>query len=131
VKAFDLVRFYVLFRMLQNIGCPQDCWVSSHPSMKTGKALSTLMGMTCEALPVSSKVMQGFILAPILFEMFLSMFVQYAFKYYAKGFYQQTRAKCKHISTLLSFTPRSKVKEVLILDMLYADGVLWRPTYRA
>ena len=77
-------------------------------------------GAFSEAFPVSSGVKQGYVLAPTLFGIFFSMFLQYAFTNCTEGIYLSMRADSK-LFNIAYLWSRTKVMEVLIHNMLFTD----------
>nr|KAG5688525.1 hypothetical protein BaRGS_031309 [Batillaria attramentaria] len=77
-------------------------------------------GGTSDAFPVSSGVKQGCVLAPTLFGIFFSMLLQYAFDDCTEGIYIRTRADGK-LFNIARLRAKTKVREVLIREMLFAD----------
>ncbi|XP_071501556.1 uncharacterized protein [Diadema antillarum] len=77
-------------------------------------------GATSGAFPVSSCVKQGCVLVPTLFGIFFSMLLQYAFKDCSEGVYIHTTADGKPFN-IASLRAKTKVREVLIREMLFAD----------
>ena len=71
---------------------------------------------TSEAFPVSSRVKQGCVLAPMLFGIFFSMLFQHAFKDCSEGVYIHTRADGN-----LYNIAKTKTTKVLICELLFAD----------
>nr|KAG5691627.1 hypothetical protein BaRGS_023798 [Batillaria attramentaria] len=119
-KAFDLVSRSGLFSLLQKIGCPPrllQMVKSFHEDMHSTVYFN---GGTSDAFPVSSGVKQGCVLAPTLFGIFFSMLLQYAFDDCTEGIYIRTRADGK-LFNIARLRAKTKVREVLIREMLFAD----------
>jgi len=119
-KAFDLVSRSGLFSLLQKIGCPPrllQMVTSFHEDMHSTVCFN---GSTSEAFPVSSGVKQGCVLAPTLFGIFFSMLLQYAFADCEEGIFIRTRADGK-LFNIARLRAKTKVREVLIREMLFAD----------
>ena len=119
-KAFDLVSRSGLFSLLQKIGCPPrllQIIISFHENMQSRVCFN---GRTSDAFPVNSGVKQGCVLAPTLFGIFFSMLLQYAFVDCTEGIYIRTRADGK-LFNIARLHARTKVREVLIQEMLFAD----------
>ena len=119
-KAFDLVSRDGLFGLLRKIGCPPrllQMVTSFHEDMQSTVCFN---GSTSEAFPVSSGVKQGCVLAPTLFGIFFSMLLQYAFADCEEGIFIRTRADGK-LFNIARLRAKTKVREVLIREMLFAD----------
>ena len=119
-KAFDLVSRSGLFSLLQKIGCPPrllQMIISFHEDMHSTVCYN---GGTSDAFPVSSGVKQGCVLAPTLFGIFFSMLLQYAFDDCTEGICIRTRADGK-LFNIARLRAKTKVRKVLIREMLYAD----------
>ena len=119
-KAFDLVSRSGLFKILQKIGCPPKLLAiitSFHQDMESTVCLD---GATSNAFPVSSGVKQGCVLAPILFGIFFSMLLQYAFVDCTEGVYVWTRSNGKLFNTA-RLRAKTKAYVVLIRELLFAD----------
>lgn len=69
---------------------------------------------------IKSRVKQGYVLASTLFGVFFSLLLSYAFSYSEDGFYLHTRNNGSLFS-LANLRVKSKVKEVLIHKLLFAD----------
>ena len=119
-KAFDLVSRSRLFELLRKIGCPPHLLAiitSFHEDMHSPVCCN---GATSEAFSVSSGVKQGCVLAPTLFSIFFSIFLQYAFKDCSEGVYIHTRADGK-LFNIARLRAKTKVTHMLIREILFAD----------
>ena len=122
-KAFDLVSRSGLFSLLQKTGCPPKLLqmvTSFHEDMHSTVCFN---GGTSEAFPVSSGVKQGCVLAPTLFGIFFSMLLQYAFAECEEGIFIRTRTDGK-LFNIARLHAKTKVREVLIREMLFADDAV-------
>jgi len=120
IKAFDLVSRPGLFRLLEKIGCPpklRSMVVSFHEDMKGTVVFD---GSSSEPFLINSGVKQGCVLAPTLFGIFFSMLLKYAFDSSTDGIYIHTRSDGK-LFNLARLRARTKVTEVLVREMLFAD----------
>ena len=119
-KAFDLVSREGLFRILLKIGCPpklQSMIEAFHTDMKGTVQFN---GSTSEPLSILSGVKQGCVLAPTLFGIFFALLLKHAFGSTTEGIYLRTRSDGR-LFNLARLRAKTKVREVLIRDMLFAD----------
>ena len=119
-KAFDLVSREGLFRILLKIGCPpklQSMIKSFHTDMKGTVQFN---GSTSEPFSILSGVKQGCVLAPTLFGIFFTLLLKHAFGSTTEGIYLRTRSDGR-LFNLARLRPKTKVREVHIRDMLFAD----------
>jgi len=119
-KAFDLVSREGLFRVLARIGCPPKL-LSMIQSFHTDmKGVVQFDGSSSEAFDIRCGVKQGCVLAPTLFGIFFAVMLKHAFGSSTEGVYLHTRSDGKLFS-LSRLKAKTKVREVLIRDMLFAD----------
>jgi len=119
-KAFDLVSRKGLFQLLKKIGCPPKLLMlitSFHEDMQ---GIVQYDGSTSKPFPIKSGVKQGCVLAPTLFGIFFSMLLTHAFSSSEDGIYIHTRSDGK-LFNLARLRAKTKVRSVLIRDMLFAD----------
>ena len=119
-KAFDLVSRDGLFKILPKIGCPpklHSMLKSFHTDMK-GTILFN--GNSSEPFTISNGVKQGCVLAPTLFGIFFALVLKHAFGNSTEGVYLRTRSDGK-LFNISRLKAKTKVREVLIRDMLFAD----------
>ena len=119
-KAFDLVSREGLFRILLRIGCPpklQSMIESFHTDMKGTVQFN---GSTSEPFSILSGVKQGCVLAPTHFGIFFALLLKHAFGSTTEGIYLRTRSDGR-LFNLARLRAKTKVREVLIRDMLFAD----------
>ena len=119
-KAFDLFSRKELFRLLKKIGCPpqlRSLVVSFHENLKCTVVYD---GSTSEPFPVCSGVKQGCVLAPILFGIFFSLLLPYAFDSSSDDIYLHTRSDGM-LFNLARLRAKTKVTEVYVREMLFAD----------
>ena len=119
-KAFDLVSRDGLFKALEKIGCPpklHSLIESFHSNMKGTVQFN---GNLSEAFDIRSGVKQGCVLAPTLFGIFFSLVLRYAFGTSQEGVYLRTRSDGK-LFNLARLKAKTKVRETIIRDMLFAD----------
>ena len=119
-KAFDLVGREGLFKILSKIGCPPKLLSlieSFHTNMQ---GIVQFNGSTSEPFNISSGVKQGCVLAPTLFGIFFALLLKHAFGTSEKGIYLHTRSDGR-LFNLARLRAKTKVREALIRDMLFAD----------
>jgi hypothetical protein len=119
-KAFDLISRDGLFKVLQRIGCPpklQSLIESFHSNMKGTVQFN---GSSSEPFDIRSGVKQGCVLAPTLFGIFFALVLKHAFGSATEGIYLRTRSD-GGLFNLARLKAKTKVREVLIRDMLFAD----------
>ena len=119
-KAFDLVSRDGLFKILEKIGCPpklQSMIASFHTDMKGTVQLN---GSSSEPFEIRSGVKQGCVLAPTLFDIFVALLLIHAVDTTAEGIYLRTRSDGR-LFNLARLRAKTKVRKVLIRDMLFAD----------
>ena len=121
-KAFDLVSRDGLFKALCKISCPprlHSLIESFHSNMKGTVQFN---GNLSEPFNMCSRVKQGCVLTPTLFGIFFTLLLGHAFGTAQEGIYLQTRSDGS-LFNLAHLKARTKVHEVLIRDMLFADDV--------
>ena len=119
-KAFDLVSRDGLFKILPKIGCPpklQSLIESFHSNMKGTVQFN---GSSSEPFDIRSGVKQGCVLAPTLFGIFFAILLKHAFGTATEGVYLRTRSDGR-LFNLARLKAKTKVRESLIRDMLFAD----------
>lgn len=119
-KAFDLVSRDGLFKILPKIGCPsklRSLVTSFHVDMKGTVQFN---GSSSEPFSINSGVKQGCVLAPTLFGIFFAMLLKHAFGASTEGIYLRTRSD-GNLFNLSRFKAKTKVRDRLIRDMLFAD----------
>ena len=77
-------------------------------------------GSSSEPFEIRSGVKQGCVLAPTLFGIFFGLLLKHAFDTTTKGIYHRTRSDGR-LFNLSRLRANTKVREVLIRDMLFAD----------
>ena len=119
-KAFDLVSRDGLFKALCKISCPprlHSLIMSFHSNMKGTVQFN---GNLSKPFDMHSGVKQGCVLAPTLFGIFFALLPRHPFGTAQEGIYLQTRSDGS-LFNLAHLKARTKVCEVLIRDMLFAD----------
>ena len=119
-KAFDLVSRTGLFTLLQRVGCPPKLLsiISSFHNDMMGTVFYD--GSNSDPFPIKSGVKQGCVLAPTLFGIFFSLLLSYAFKDSEDGVFIHSRSD-GNLFNLARLRTKSKVRSVLIREMLFAD----------
>lgn len=119
-KAFDLVSRSGLFALLHKIGCPSKLlkMVESFHDNMSGTVQYD--GASSDPFPIKSGVKQGCVLAPTLFVIFFSLLLRYAFNESENGIFLHTRSD-GNLFNLARLRAKTKVRKVLIREMLYAD----------
>lgn len=77
-------------------------------------------GTSSDAFDIRSGVKQGCVLASTLFGIFFAAVLSHAFKHYTEGIFLHTRSDGKFFC-LSRMKAKTKVREALIRDMLFAD----------
>ena len=119
-KAFDLVSRTGLFQLLKKIGCPPQLLSITTSFHENMKGTVSFDGETSESFDIKSGVKQGCVLAPTLFGIFFSMLLDFAFKKLEDGIFLHTRSD-GNLFNLARLKARSKVRTVLIRELLFAD----------
>ena len=119
-KAFDLVSRDGIFQILPKIGCPpklQSMIESFHTNMKGTVQFN---GSSSRPFDIRSGVKQGCALAPTLFGIFFALLLRHAFGTVSEGIGLRTRSDGR-LFNLGCLRAKTKVREALIRDMLFAD----------
>ena len=119
-KAFHLVSREGLFRILCIIRYPPKLHSLIESFHNNMQGTVQFNGSTFEPLNISSGVKQGCVLAPTLFEIFFALLLKHAFGTSKEGIYLHTRSDGR-LFNLASFRAKTKVREALIRDILFAD----------
>ena len=119
-KAFDLVSSDGFFQILPKIGCPpklQSMIESFHTNMK-----GTVQFNDSSSGPfgIHSGVKQGCVLAPTLFGIFFALPLRHAFGSASEGICLGPGSDGR-LFNLGRLRAKTKVRETLIRDMLFAD----------
>uniref|UniRef100_A0A8W8JBQ4 Reverse transcriptase domain-containing protein n=1 Tax=Magallana gigas TaxID=29159 RepID=A0A8W8JBQ4_MAGGI len=119
-KAFDLVSRDGLFKILPKIECPPKLLslvTSFHVDMKGTVQFNS---SSSEPFSINSGVKQGCVLAPTLFGIFFAMLLKHAFGASTEGIHLRIRSD-GNLFNLSRFKAKTKVRDRLIRDMLFAD----------
>ena len=121
-KAFDLVNRGGLFQSLPKTGCPpklQSMIEPFHTNMK-GTVLVQFNDSSSSSFDIRRGVKQGCVLAPTLFKIFFDLLLRHAFGTASEGICLRTRSDSR-LFNLGRLRAKTKVREALIRDMLFAD----------
>ena len=113
-KAFDLVSRDGLFKVLPKIGCPpklQSMIATFHTDTKGAVQFN---GSSSEPFEIRSGIKQGCV------GIFFGLLLKHAFDTTTEGIYLRTRSDGR-LFNLARLRAKTKVRKVLIRDMLFAD----------
>ena len=119
-KAFDTVNREALWKVLKRLGIPDNMLsviVSFHEGMK-GAVVSD--GDISDPFNVTNGTKQGCVMAPVLFALFFSVMLQYAFGDAEVGIEFQFRTD-GGLFNHQRFKAKTKVRSSIIRDLLFAD----------
>ena len=119
-KAFDLVSRAGLFTLLHRIGCPEKLLKMIASFHIDTHGVIQHNGVSSDPFPIRSGVKQGCVLAPTLFGIFFSLLLQYAYGQSEDGIFLHSRSD-GGLFNLARLRAKSKVRQVLIREMLFAD----------
>ena len=119
-KAFDLVSRDGLFKILPKIGCPPKLQSMIEYFHTDTKGTVQFNGSSSEPFKIRGDVTQGCVLAPTLFGIFFGMLLKHGFDTTTEGIYLRTRSDGR-LFNLTRLRAKTKVRKVLIRDMLFAD----------
>ena len=119
-KAFDLVSRDGLFKVLPKIGCPPKLQSMIESFHTDPKGTVQFNGSFSEPFEIRSGVKQGCDLAAMLFGTFFGLLLIHAFDTTTEGIYLRTHSDSR-LFTLARLRTKTKVREVLIRDVLFAD----------
>ena len=119
-KAFDLVSRKGLFQILPKIECPPKLLSITESFHNNMKGTVQFDGNLSDSFDIRSGVKQGCVLAQTLFGIFFSMLLKHAFGKATEGIYLHSRSDGK-LFNLARLSAKTKVREILIRDMLFAD----------
>jgi len=118
-KAFDYVSRSGLFMVLNRLGCPPKLLSIIKELHYNMKATVQFDGSRSNEFPIECGVKQGCVLAPTLFGIFFSALLRRAFPENS-GVLLHSRSTGK-LFNLARLRAKSKVRQVLIRELLYAD----------
>ena len=120
-KAFDLVSRSGLYSVLRKVGCPPNMLRVIKAFHEGMHCCVQFEGTVSDSFPVESGVKQGCVLAPTLFGIFFSVVLSHAFRTNGDdGVYIHTRCD-GNLFNLSRLKAKSKVRKVLIRELLFAD----------
>ena len=119
-KAFDLVSRDGLFKVPPKIGCPPKLQTMIEYIHTDTKGTVQFNGSFSEPFEIRSSVKQGCVLAPMLFGTFIGLLLKHVLDTATEGIYLRTRSDGR-LFNLAHLRAKTKVCEVLIRDMLFAD----------
>ena len=121
-KAFDSVNRNALWTVLGKLGCPPTLVHMIKELHRDMKARVICNGQLSDDLAVENGVKQGDICAPTLFSIYFAVLLSHAFKDCDLGVQLVFRTTGR-VFNLRRFNARSKVFQVLMRELLYADDV--------
>ena len=119
-KAFDLVSRDGLFQIFPKIGCPPKLKSMIESLHKNIKGTAQFNDSSSRPFDIRSGVRQGCVLTTTLFGIFFALLLRHAFGTASDGICLQTRADGR-LFNLGRLRAKTKVRETLIKDMLFAD----------
>ena len=119
-KAFDTVSREGLYVALAKIGCPPKLLSLVKSFHQNMKGTVQFDGNVSEPFDIRNGVKQGCVLAPTIFGIFFSLLLKHAFGAANEGIFLRTRSDGR-LFNLSRLRARTKVREVMIIDMLFAD----------
>ena len=117
-KAFDLVSRDG--QVLPKIGCQPKLQSMIESFHTDTKGTVQVNGSSSQPFEIRSGVKQGCVLAPTLFGIFFGLLLKHAFDTTTEGIYLRTRSDGR-LFNLARLRAKTKVRKVLIRDMLFAD----------
>ena len=119
-KAFDCINRTALWAILQKLGCPSkfsNLIRLLHQDM-TGEVYAS--GETSEPFQITTGVKQGCVLAPVLFNLFLTQMLHRALGNCSQGIYIKYRLDGS-LFDLRRLTAKTKTQKHLITEAMFAD----------
>ena len=119
-KAFDTVNREALWQVLKKLGIPENMLnviISFHQGMKANVVSD---GMTSEPFNVTNGTKQGCVMGPVLFALFFSVMLEYAFADIDSGVKFQFRTT-GGLFNHQRFKAKSRLRARIIWDLLFAD----------
>ena len=119
-KAFDAVNREALWQVLKKLGIPENMLnviISFHQGIKANVVSD---GMTSEPFNVTNGTKQGCVMAPVLFALFFSVMLEYAFADIDSGVKFQFRTT-GGLFNHQRFKAKSRLRARIIRDLLFAD----------
>ena len=128
-KAFDTVNRTALWRVLQKLGIPENMLrviVSFHEGMKANVVSN---GELSDSFGVTNGTKQGCVMAPVLFALYFSVMLKYAFAGTEDGIRIQFRTS-GGLFNHRRFNARTLTRTCIIRDLLFADDAALVATSR-
>ena len=120
-KAFDSIDRQTLWKILRTIGCPEK-FVSLVQGMHDEMSASVLVcGTPTAKFPVSTGVKQGCVMAPTLFNLFLSVLMKIVVLPQGVAVNYRIDGKLFNIRRLQA---KTKIKHCNIVELQYADDAM-------
>ena len=119
-KAFDTVSREGLYVALAKIGCPLKLLSLVRSFHQNMKGTVQFDGNVSESFDIRNEVNQGCVLASTLFGIFFLMLLKHALGATNEGIFLRTRSDGR-LFNLSRLRARTKVREAMIIDMLFAD----------
>jgi len=119
-KAFDTIDRNALWKVLSKLGIPADMLSvirSFHEGMQASVSSS---GQSSDTFSVTSGTKQGCVLAPVLFALFFSVMLDYAFSDMNQGVMIQFRTSGGLFNNR-RLNAKTKTRQQLLRDLLFAD----------
>ena len=119
-KAFDTIDRNTLWKVLAKIGIPADMLsviCSFHEGMQASVSAS---GQNSATFTVTSGTKQGCVLAPVLFTLFFSVMLEYAFSDMNQGVMVKFRTSGGLFNSR-RLNAKTKTRHQLLRDLLFAD----------
>ena len=126
-KAFDLVSRDGLVKVLPKIGCQpklQNMIDSFHTDTNGTVQFNC---SSSEPFEIRSGLKRGCVLGPTLFGILFGRLLKHAFDTTTEVIYLRTRSDGR-LFNLARLRAKTKVREVLVRDMLFADDAVVGPT---
>ena len=119
-KAFDTVNRDALWKVLKKLGIPDNMLniiISFHQGMKAS-VLSD--GQSSDPFDVTNGTKQGCVMAPVLFALYFSLMLKYAYGDLEKGVKFEFRTT-GGLHNQQRLNAKTKTRIAMILDLLFAD----------
>ena len=119
-EEFDLVNRDGLFKVLPKIGCPPKLQSMIESFHTDTKGTVQFNDSSSELFEINSSVKQSCVLVPTLFGICFGLLLKHAFDTTTEGIDLRTRSDGR-LFNLARLRAKTKVRKVLIMDMLFAD----------
>lgn len=119
-KAFDTVNRAALWKVLKQLGIPDNMLniiISFHDGMKASVVSN---GESSEPFNVTNGTKQGCVMAPVLFALFFSVMLKYAFADIDSGVMFKFRTS-GGLFNQQRFKAKTLLRQAIIRDLLFAD----------